>query len=52
MRAPVEGVFHCFECKESGSAIDFVMKRHGSNFLEAVWWLTLRLMPEELERSR
>jgi DNA primase len=30
------GFFHCFGCKESGSAIDFVMKHEGATFPEAV----------------
>ena len=30
------GFFHCFGCKESGSAIDFVMKQEGMTFPEAV----------------
>jgi DNA primase len=30
------GFFHCFGCKESGSAIDFVMKRRGLTFEQAV----------------
>lgn len=30
------GFFHCFGCKESGSAIDFAMKLHGLTFPEAV----------------
>jgi DNA primase len=30
------GFFHCFGCRESGSAIDFVMKRDKLGFKEAV----------------
>ncbi len=30
------GFFHCFGCKESGSAIDFLMKLEGLTFPEAV----------------
>jgi DNA primase len=30
------GLFHCFGCKESGTAIDFVMKTDGLSFPEAV----------------
>jgi DNA primase len=30
------GFFHCFGCKESGSAIDFLMKIEGCTFPEAV----------------
>jgi DNA primase len=30
------GFFHCFGCKESGSAVDFMMKLHGLTFPEAI----------------
>src|SRR5690242_16319638 len=30
------GFFHCFGCKESGSAVDFVMKTEGLSFPEAI----------------
>jgi DNA primase len=30
------GFFYCFGCKESGSAVDFMMKLHGLTFPEAV----------------
>ncbi|WP_394820494.1 DNA primase [Pendulispora albinea] len=33
---PDRGFFHCFGCKEGGSAIDFVMKLDGLTFPEAV----------------
>jgi DNA primase len=33
---PDRGFFHCFGCKESGSAIDFLMKHEGLTFPEAV----------------
>ena len=33
---PDRGFFHCFGCKESGSAIDFLMKHEGHTFPEAV----------------
>ena len=33
---PDRGFFHCFGCKESGSAIDFVMKTEGYTFPEAI----------------
>lgn len=33
---PDRGFFHCFGCKESGSAIDFLMKHEGYTFPEAV----------------
>lgn len=33
---PERGFYHCFGCKESGSAVDFVMKVEGRTFAEAV----------------
>lgn len=39
---PERGFFHCFGCQESGSAIDFVMKTNGLEFLEAVRMLADR----------
>ncbi|HMY21139.1 MAG TPA: DNA primase, partial [Polyangium sp.] len=33
---PERGIYHCFGCKESGSAIDFLMKVEGMTFTEAV----------------
>jgi DNA primase len=50
---PDRGFFHCFGCKESGSAIDFVMKQEGSTFPEAVRALAERAgVPiEEEERA-
>lgn len=33
---PERGIYHCFGCKESGSAIDFLMKIEGMTFTEAV----------------
>ena len=33
---PDRGFFHCFGCKESGSAIDFLMRNDGYTFPEAV----------------
>src|SRR6187549_2444996 len=30
------GFYHCFGCKESGGAIDFLMKVEGRTFVEAV----------------
>ena len=33
---PERGIFHCFGCKESGSAVDFVMKTEGHTFPEAI----------------
>lgn len=40
---PDRGFFHCFGCKESGSAIDFLMKHEGYTFPEAVRALAERL---------
>lgn len=37
------GFFHCFECKASGTAIDFVMRSEGVDFHEAVRRLQERL---------
>lgn len=34
--SPNRGFYHCFGCKETGSAIDFVMKLEGQTFGEAV----------------
>ncbi|WP_441285931.1 DNA primase [Sorangium sp. KYC3313] len=34
--SPSRGFYHCFGCKETGSAIDFVMKLEGRTFAEAV----------------
>ncbi len=34
--SPDKGFFYCFGCQEKGSAIDFVMKTQGLEFLEAV----------------
>lgn len=31
--------FHCYGCKESGNAIDFVIKRDRMDFIEALKWL-------------
>src|SRR3982751_309425 len=36
------GFFHCFGCKESGSAVDFVMKTEGYTFPEAIRMLAER----------
>ncbi len=33
---PENGFFHCFGCKESGGALDFIMKTEGYSFPEAV----------------
>jgi DNA primase len=52
---PDRGFFHCFGCKESGSAIDFVMKHEGLSFPEAVHLLAERagvtIAEEHVERT-
>lgn len=37
------GFYHCFGCKRSGSAIDFVMEQRGFTFSEALGWLSQRV---------
>ncbi len=58
---PDRGFFHCFGCKESGSAIDFVMKHDGATFPEAVRILAERAgvileedarAPSEVDRQK
>lgn len=58
---PDRGFYHCFGCKESGSAIDFVMKLEGATFPEAVRSLAERLglsveethaAPTEVDRQK
>lgn len=51
---PDRGFFHCFGCKESGSAIDFVMKEQGMTFPEAIRMLaeTAGIVIEEEHRDR
>ncbi len=58
---PDRGFFHCFGCKESGSAIDFVMKHEGATFPEAVRALAERTgvaieedtrAPSEVDRQK
>ncbi len=58
---PDRGFYHCFGCKESGTAIDFVMKLEGATFPEAVRSLAERLglqvdetqvAPTELDRQK
>ncbi|HEY1956778.1 MAG TPA: DNA primase [Polyangiaceae bacterium] len=46
---PDRGFFHCFGCKESGSAIDFLMKNDGLTFPEAVRALADRCGIEVVE---
>lgn len=49
---PERGFYHCFGCSESGSAIDFVMKQNGLEFIEAVRFLAERAgVPIEEVRS-
>ena len=40
---PDRGFFHCFGCKEAGSAIDFLLKHDGYTFPEAVRALAERV---------
>ncbi len=48
---PDRGMFHCFGCKESGSAVDFVMKIEGYTFPEAIRVLAERYGIEVAETS-
>lgn len=45
------GFYHCFGCKESGTAIDFVMRQDGYEFPEAVRMLAERLGLEVVEEG-
>lgn len=46
------GFFHCFGCKESGTAIDFVMRIEGATFPEAIRSLAERFgIPVEEDRG-
>ncbi len=58
---PDRGFYHCFGCKESGSAIDFVMRLEGATFPEAVRSLAERIgleieenraQPTEVDRNK
>ena len=50
---PERGFYHCFGCGESGSAIDFVMKQNGLDFVEAVRFLGERAgIPIEETREK
>jgi DNA primase len=49
---PDRGFFHCFGCKEGGSAIDFVIKLDGLTFPEAVRALAERAGIEVEEERR
>jgi DNA primase len=40
--SPDRGFFHCFGCKESGSAVDFLMKALGLSFQESITMLAER----------
>lgn len=50
---PDRGFFHCFGCKEAGSAIDFLIKHEGYTFPEAVRALAERagIAVEESKRD-
>lgn len=45
------GFFHCFGCKESGGAVDFVMKTEGHTFPEAIRILAERAGIEVVENA-
>src|SRR3954471_6294620 len=45
------GFFHCFGCKESGGAVDFVMKTEGQTFPEAIRMLAERAGIEVTETA-
>jgi DNA primase len=49
---PERGFFHCFGCKESGSAIDFLMKLEGMTFPESVRALAERAGIEVEEEQK
>jgi DNA primase len=49
---PDRGFFHCFGCKEAGSAIDFLLKHEGYTFPEAVRALAERAGIEIEEKAR
>lgn len=48
---PERGMYHCFGCKESGSAIDFLMKIEGMTFIEAVRALAERTGIEVIDTA-
>lgn len=48
---PERGIYHCFGCKESGSAIDFLMKIEGMTFIEAVRALAERTGVEVVDTA-
>jgi len=47
--SPERGYYHCFGCKESGNAIDYLMKVEGRTFVEAVRALAERVGIEVAE---
>jgi DNA primase len=47
--SPERGYFHCFGCKESGTAVDFLMKTEGQTFPEAIKSLAERAGVEVAE---
>ncbi len=49
---PHKQIFHCFVCGAGGNAIDFVMKFHGMEFLEALEFLANRAGIELVKRRR
>lgn len=51
---PAKGVYNCFGCGESGDAIDFVRKRQGLDFVEAVKLVGARsgIAVEEVKSTR
>lgn len=49
---PDRGFFHCFGCKEAGSAIDFLIKHEGYTFPEAVRALAERAGIEVVETQK
>lgn len=49
---PDRGFFHCFGCKEAGSAIDFLIKHEGYTFPEAVRALAERAGIEVQESQK
>lgn len=48
---PERGFYHCFGCKKTGSAIDFLMEQEGQSFTEAVRTLAARAGIEVSENS-
>lgn len=48
---PERGFYHCFGCKKTGSAIDFLMEQEGQSFTEAVRALAARAGIEVSENS-